>query len=140
MGNFIIDTRIKKLERIKQNLLTLKKNQRGDELTQVNGMINRLKKWNLELEKAKDAKVPKKTSPYGNYKPGFDFYKDRIESNVPEIIVGMRIHEDELRSTNDSVDAMEMAIHFLSNKKDCHQDENTDTFCALMRKVKKKKQ
>lgn len=93
MGNFIIDTRIKKLERIKQNLLTLKKNQRGDELTQVNGMINRLKKWNLELDK----NVPVKTKPSGNYK-------------------------------NES---------FI---KDCHQDENTDTFCALMRKIKEKKQ
>jgi primosomal protein N'' len=52
MGNFIIDTRIKKLERIKQNLLTLKKSKRGDELTQVNQMINRLKGWNIELQNA----------------------------------------------------------------------------------------
>lgn len=122
MGNFIIDTRIKKLERIKQNLLTLKKNQRGDELTQVNGMIARLKKWNLELDK----NVPVKTTPFGNYKP-----KDIDQTKV---------QEKEFQSTDHFSDTMEMYVELFGNKKDCHQDENTDTFCAMMRKIKEKKQ
>jgi hypothetical protein len=119
MGNFIIDTRIKKLERIKQGLLSLKKNQRGDELDQVNQMIARLKRWNMELEKEKFLKIPRKTFPnVGNYKPNFDFYKDRIGSTVPaNVVLGMRIHESEIQS----------------NKKDSAQDENIDTFCAMMR-------
>lgn len=49
MGNFIIDQKIEKLEKVKANLLTLKKAQRGEELKQVNQMIGRLKRWNNEL-------------------------------------------------------------------------------------------
>jgi len=117
MGNFIIDTRIKKLERIKQNLLTLKKNQRGDELTQVNGMIARLKKWNMDLEKEKFLKTPRNTIQNGgNYKS----YKELTEAIKP--------------------DPSGEPFEFPINKKDCNQDENTDTFCALMRKIKEKKQ
>ena len=86
----------------------MKKNQRGDELTQVNGMIARLKKWNLELDK----NVPVKTTPFGNYKLKTEAIKD-----VP---IGVTFT--------------------FTNKKDCHQDENTDTFCAMMRKIKEKKQ
>jgi hypothetical protein len=71
MGNFIVDARIKKLEAVKQSLLTMKKRQRGDELEQVNQMIARLKGWNLELQKGIDANVPRNTSPnIGNYKKG----------------------------------------------------------------------
>lgn len=50
MGNFIINQRIEQLEKVKANLLKLKKAKRNDELKQVNAMIGRLKRWNNELE------------------------------------------------------------------------------------------
>ena len=50
MSNYIIDQRLEKLEKVKANLLTLKKTQRNEELKQVNDMISRLKRWNNELK------------------------------------------------------------------------------------------
>jgi hypothetical protein len=113
MGNFIIDTRIKKLERIKQGLLNLKKNQRGNELDQVNQMIARLKRWNMELEKEKFLKMPRKTFPnIGNYKSAIK-WNEQIKQHA--------------------VDAIELSVLGLMPQKDPQRDENIDTFCAMMR-------
>jgi len=50
MGNFIIDQRLQKLEIVRNNLKKLKKKDRGNELTQVEAMINRLKGWDKEIK------------------------------------------------------------------------------------------
>lgn len=50
MGNIIIQTRLKRLTATKRHLLSLKKDQRGNGLKEVNGKIARLKRWQSELD------------------------------------------------------------------------------------------
>ena len=71
MGNLLIDKRIQKMEMVKASLLKVKKEHRTTTLQEVNGIINRLKQWNIELEelqKQKDAQKIKDLNEFIDYK------------------------------------------------------------------------
>lgn len=66
MDTQTINERIEKLEKVKSELLKLKKDQRNNELKQVNGMIVRLKNWRKDIAKnQKQAKTVKNETERG---------------------------------------------------------------------------
>lgn len=68
MGNLLIDKRIQKMEMVKASLLKVKKEHRHTTLQEVNGIIARLKRWNIELEEQKQLKEKQHNSKFtGNY-------------------------------------------------------------------------
>lgn len=49
MGHPLLDERIHKLKAKKQNLLTMKKSERGNQLKETDNVLGRLKRWNDDL-------------------------------------------------------------------------------------------